>query len=148
VQAVVHTHPEHATAFASLRVPLRPLSHEACLFVPPDVPRFSETSDLIVTAALGRAVARALGPAWALLLESHGIVTAGASVAEACLRALLLDKAARVQLLAGGRERAWTSDEEALAKRERIYPPRAQANVWAYLTRQLTRRQPGRTRRA
>lgn len=135
VQSVVHTHPEHATVFSALRVPLRPVSHEACLFVPPDVPRFSETSDLIVTAALGQSVARALGAQFALLLESHGIVTAGGDVPDACLRALLLDKAARVQLLAGGREQTWTSDAEALAKRARIYSSVAQTNVWKYLVR-------------
>jgi L-fuculose-phosphate aldolase len=146
VRSVVHTHPEHATAFSALRVPLRPLSHEACLFVPPDVPRFSETSDLIVTAALGRSVAAALGAEWALLLESHGIVTAGESVADACLRALFLDKAARVQLLAGGREQTWTSDEEALRKRARIYAPAAQANVWKYLARRRNRSSKGRAR--
>lgn len=137
VQAVVHTHPQDATAFSALRVPLRPLSHEACLFVPPDVPRFGQTSDLILTAELGRAVAKTLGPGWALLLENHGIVTAGETVAEACVRALLLDRAARVQLLAGGREAVWTDDEEALAKREHIYHPRALASVWAYLVRRL-----------
>ena len=140
VQAVVHTHPEHATAFSSLRVPLRPISHEASLFVPPDVPRFSDTTDLIVDAPLGRAVAAALGDAWALLLENHGVVTAGPTVMDATLRAFFLEKAARVQLLAGGREQTWTPDGEALAKREHVYAPRGQANVWAYLTRRLTRR--------
>ena len=140
VQAVVHTHPEHATAFSSLRVPLRPISHEASLFVPPDVPRFSDTTDLIVDAPLGRAVAIALGNAWALLLENHGVVTAGPTVMDATLRAFFLEKAARVQLLAGGREQTWTSDPEALAKREHVYAARGQANVWAYLTRRLNRR--------
>jgi L-ribulose-5-phosphate 4-epimerase len=140
VQAVVHTHPEHATAFSSLRVPLRPIGHEACLFVPPDVPRFTDTTDLILTAALGRAVAAALGGTWALLLENHGVVTAGPTVLDACLRALFLEKAARVQLLAGGREQTWTEDEQALAKREHVYSPRGQANVWAYLTRRVRER--------
>ena len=143
VQAVVHTHPEHATAFSSLRVPLRPIGHEACLFVPPDVPRFTETTDLILTAALGRSVAATLGASWALLLENHGVVTAGPSVLDACLRALFLEKAARVQLLAGGREQTWTADEQALAKREHVYSARGQANVWAYLTRRLRQRSRG-----
>lgn len=137
VQAVVHTHPPHATAFSALRVPLRPVGHEGACFVPPDVPRFTETSDLILTAALGRSVATTLGAAWALLLENHGIVTAGASVAEACVRALLLDKAAMLQLLTNGRERVWTSDAEALRKREHIYHARAMASVWAYLRRRI-----------
>ena len=137
VGAVVHTHPPHANAFSALRVPLRPLSHEGSLFVPPDVPRFTETSDLIITAALGQRVAETMGAAWALFLENHGIVTAGVSVADACVRALLLDKAAWIQLLAGGRERVWTSDEEALRKRARIYRLDAMTSVLAYLARRL-----------
>ena len=139
VQAVVHTHPPYATPFSALRVPLRPVSHEACLFIPPDVPRFTETSDLILTAAMGRSVANAIGSAWALLLENHGIVTAGGNVPDACIRAVLLDKAARMQLLTAGREQVWTGDEEALRKREYIYHQRARQSVWAYLGRRLAR---------
>jgi L-ribulose-5-phosphate 4-epimerase len=137
VGAVVHTHPAHANAFSALRLPLRPLSHEGSLFVPPDVPRFSETSDLIITAELGQRVAETMGGGWALFLENHGIVTAGVGVADACIRALLLDKAAWIQLLAGGREKAWTADDEARRKRERIYHADAMTSVWAYLTRRL-----------
>ncbi len=140
VGAVVHTHPPHSNAFSALRVPLRPLSHEGSLFVPPDVPRFSETSDLIITAELGARVAETMGDAWALFLESHGIVTAGVGVADACIRALLLDKAASIQLLAGGREKVWTSDDEARRKRDRIYQADAMTSVWAYLARQLAKK--------
>ena len=139
VGAVVHTHPPHCNAFSALRVPLQPLSHEGSWFVPPDVPRFTETSDLIITAELGRRVAETMGAQWALFLESHGIVTAGADVAAATIRALLLDKAASIQLLAAGREQVWTSDAEALRKRTRIYQAGAIASVWAYLRRRLTK---------
>lgn len=135
VGAVVHTHPPHCNAFSALRVPLRPLSHEGSLFVPPDVPRFTETSDLIITAALGQRVAETMGAQWAVFLESHGIVTAGVDVAAATFRALLLDKAASIQLLAAGREQIWTSDEEALRKRARIYHAGAMTSVWLYLRR-------------
>lgn len=135
---VVHTHPVPATVFSSLGVPLRPITHEGSNFVPPDVPRFNETSDLIVTPALGRAVARALGDRPALFLVSHGIVTAGASIEEATVNAILLDKASRAQLMVpGGTPRFWTSDAEALVKRERIYNADGLAARWAYLLRIL-----------
>lgn len=141
VRAVVHTHPPSATAFSALRVPLRPVSHEACLFVPPDVPRFTVTTDLILTAELGDAVAKTVGPGWVALLENHGLVAAGETVGDACVRAVLLDKAARMQLLTAGREQAWTRDGEALRKREHIYHPRAMASIWAYLVRRLGARE-------
>jgi L-fuculose-phosphate aldolase len=37
VGAVVHTHPVAPTVFASLGVPLRPITHEGSYFTPPDV---------------------------------------------------------------------------------------------------------------
>lgn len=139
--AVVHTHPDASTAFASLGVPLRPVMHEGANFVPPDVPRFDETTDLIVTPERGRAVARTLGARPALFLVSHGIVTAGATIEEAAVHALLLDKAAAAQLrVPGGTPRHWTRDAEALVKRERIFNAANLASRWAYLLRMLARR--------
>ncbi|HWO70092.1 MAG TPA: class II aldolase/adducin family protein [Actinomycetota bacterium] len=139
VGAVVHTHAPHAVAFAALEVPLRPISHEGTLFVPPDVARFTRTGDLIVTPELGREVAEALGPRNALLLVNHGIVTVGPDVPTAVLTALLLERACRTQLLAmaAGELRRWSSDEEALAKRDRCYPAELLAQAWAYLVRRL-----------
>jgi L-fuculose-phosphate aldolase len=138
VGAVVHTHPVPATVFSSLGVPLRPIMHEGSQFTPPDVPRFTETSDLIVTPALGRAVARAIGDRPGLFLVSHGIVTAGATIEDAAVNAILLDKAARAQLMVpGGTPRLWTNDAEALVKRRRIYNAEALASRWAYLLRLL-----------
>jgi len=136
VNGVVHTHPVPATVFSSLDVPLRPILHEGTNFVPPDVPRFKETSDLIVTPALGRAVARTLSDRPALFLVNHGIVTAGESIEEATVNALLLDKIARAQLLVpGGVPKVWTSDEEALVKRKRIYNAQSLESRWAYYQR-------------
>jgi L-fuculose-phosphate aldolase len=140
VCAVVHTHPVPSVVFASLGVPLRPITHEGSNFVPPDVPRFDETTDLIVTPERGKAVARALGKGPALFLVSHGIVAVGATIEEATVNALLLDKSARAQLmLPGAFPRYWTPDDEALAKRERIYHRENLASRWAYLLRNLAR---------
>ncbi len=139
VGAVVHTHAPHAVAFAALEVPLRPISHEGTLFVPPDVARFTRTGDLIVTPELGREVAEALGPRNALLLVNHGIVTVGPDVPRAVLAALLLERACRTQLLAmaAGELRRWSSNEESLAKRERCYSPELLSQAWDYLVRRL-----------
>ncbi|MCM8745260.1 class II aldolase/adducin family protein [Thermomicrobium sp. CFH 73360] len=79
VNAVVHTHPPHALAFAALGVPLRPISHEATVFVPPDIPRFTLTGDLITTPDLGKQFAGTLGDRPAILLVHHGIVGARCS---------------------------------------------------------------------
>jgi ribulose-5-phosphate 4-epimerase/fuculose-1-phosphate aldolase len=69
---------------------------------------------------------------------SHGIVTAGATIEQATVNAILLDKAARAQLLVpGGTPHLWTNDTEALAKRKRIYAWENQAARWPYLLRRL-----------
>lgn len=139
VGAVVHSHAPHAVAFGTLDVPLRPVSHEGTLFVPPDIARFSLTGDLVTTRELGREVAGALGDRNAVLLVNHGIVTVGADVGTAVVTAILLERACRMQLLAmsAGELRRWSDDDEALAKRAHCYAPELLAQAWAYLVRRL-----------
>lgn len=139
VDAVVHTHAPWAVAFAATAQPLRPISHEGALFAPPDIARFTQTGDLIRTAALGRDLAAVVGGASAALMPHHGIVTCGADVPSAVTTAIFLDRACRSNLraLAGGGPRTWSSDEEALAKRERVYSAQL---AWDYLARRLEAR--------
>lgn len=141
VGAVVHTHAPAAVAFAALDVPLRPISHEGTLFVPPDIARFTKTGDLIVTPELGKEVAAALAERNALLLVNHGIVTAGPDVPTAVMTAILLDRACRMQLtaMAAGELRRWSDDAEALAKREHCYSPALLRQAWDYLSRRGSR---------
>jgi L-fuculose-phosphate aldolase len=138
VMAVVHTHPMYATVFGAILAELHPLMHEGSYFVPPPIPKFTRTSGLIVTAELGAAVTEVLGDHRALFLVNHGIVVVGASVEEACVGALLLDKACRTQLLAqGAGSFVWTSDAEARRKRAQIYTPQALQHMWQYYCRKL-----------
>lgn len=141
VGAVVHSHPPHAIALAAAAEPLRPVSHAGTLFVPPDVPCFDQTSDLIVTPQLGRDVAASLGDHRALLLVNHGIVVVGTSVPDAVVGAVLLEKAAHQQMLtqAFGGVKRWTGDEEALVKRGNVWSPAQRDQLWDYLVRRLPR---------
>lgn len=64
----------------------------------------------------------------------------GGSIEEACVSAILLEKAARMQLLAEQYgEIEWTSEAEALQKKQRIYHPEAFTLMWAYFLRKLMR---------
>jgi L-fuculose-phosphate aldolase len=124
-----------------LREPLRPITHEGALVVPPPL-RFTEITDLILTREQGAMVADVMGARDALLMRNHGILVAGASVQEACLRAIFLEKAAKAQLLLAGRsDYEWTSDEEAVAKVEHIYNPRLMGYFWDYHVRKLERQE-------
>lgn len=139
VGAVVHTHPEFSIALAARGSALRPVSHEATYFWPPEVPVLEEFTELVRTAAQGQAVARLLGSGRGIFLRNHGIVVAGADVAEACVGAILLERAAEIQLLAepGGKPARHTPPEEALRKREQIYRPGALRSAFEYHARRL-----------
>jgi L-fuculose-phosphate aldolase len=141
VGAVVHTHAPHAVALGATQQPLRPISHEATLFVPPDIARFTKTADLILTAELGRDVAEGLADRNALLLVNHGIVAVGPDVPAAVVTAVLLERACRMQLVAqaAGGWATWSDDEEALAKRSHCYSPEHLRQAWDYLVRRLER---------
>ena len=137
--AVVHSHPPHSIAVGATGHPLRPVSHAGTLFVPPDVPRYTRTAELIVTTEMGSDVAATLGDLDALLLVNHGIVTAGTGVRDAVIRAVLLEKAAHQQMLThafGGPQR-WSPDAEALRKRETVWSERQRVALWDYLVRRV-----------
>src|SRR3954462_10257569 len=140
VGSVVHTHAPEAVAPGATGHPLRPISHEATLFVPPPMARFTKTGDLITTAELGRDVAAALADRNALMLVNHGIVTVGPDVPTAVMTAVLLARACRIQLTAmsAGGGATWAADAEALSKRGHCYPPELLAQAWAYLVRRLS----------
>ncbi len=142
VGAVVHCHPAHAIAFAAAGEPLRPMSHEGCLFTPPDIARFTLTGDLIRTSELGRELASSLGSRNAVLLPHHGIVTVGDGPATAVMASVLLERACQLQLLAmaAGGVRSWSNDEEALAKRNRCWSASQLQAGWEYLVRQAQSR--------
>jgi ribulose-5-phosphate 4-epimerase/fuculose-1-phosphate aldolase len=136
VQAVVHTHAPHATAFSALGRPLQPVGHDGALFCD-GLPVFSETSDLIVDQSRGKAVARALADKNALMLRNHGIVTVGRTIEEATILALFLERACKAQLMVeacGGAMHVSTGGD-AMAKKGRILPQCPQ--VFDYLRRRL-----------
>jgi L-fuculose-phosphate aldolase len=136
INSVVHTHPLYSIAFAATGRELKPLSHEGTHFVPPDIPRFTRTGDLVRTVELGRALADTLGDRLGVLMPHHGITTVGRDVGEAVAAATHLERACQIALLAGP-DAQGSSDEEALQKRERS--ARHLAMAWAYLARAAER---------
>lgn len=139
VNAVVHTHPPHAVALAATGQRLRPISHAANMFVPPEVPVFAKTADLITTLELGKLLAADLGDAGAAFIVNHGIVAVGSTLERATVTAILLERACEQQILthsAGGWP-SWSDEVEGLSKRTNIYNERAVDAVWLYLQRRL-----------
>jgi L-fuculose-phosphate aldolase len=136
INSVVHTHPLYSIAFAATGWPLKALSHEGSHFVPPDIPRFTATGDLVRTPELGQLLADTLGERLGVLMPRHGITTVGRDVGEAVAAATHLERACQIALLAGP-DAEGSPDEEALKKRERSY--RHFQMAWAYLSRAVGR---------
>ena len=136
IHCVIHTHPEHAIAFSSLGKPLAAMSNDGTIFSD-GVPVFSETTDLIVDQARGKAVAACLGNSNALILRNHGIVTAGRTIEEAVFLAIKLDRACRIQLLAeaAGGPKLFVKDEDLKDKRGRTTRGDSSGNAFSYLVR-------------
>ena len=136
VKAVVHTHAIHAVVFSSLGKPLLPVSNDAAFFAG-GLPVFSETTDLIITGARGRAVAKTLGPHGALILRNHGIVTAAPSMEEAVFLALKLNQACHAQVMAemAGGPVLVGQPEEAKAKGAYASRPDIHVNTFNYVLR-------------
>jgi ribulose-5-phosphate 4-epimerase/fuculose-1-phosphate aldolase len=136
VGAVVHAHSDVVNAFASLEVPLRALSHSGLEFADPQLPRFTRTANLIRTDELGHALAETLGGAPAAFIPHHGMVTVGATAAQAVMRAVLLTRACQTHLMAlsAGGPRSWIGAE----LQDMGWPgPQVQAG-WNYLSRKLS----------
>jgi L-ribulose-5-phosphate 4-epimerase len=139
VTCVVHTHPVYSIAFAATGQPLRAVSHEGAQFTPPDVPRFTRTSDLILTRALGEEVAATMGESIVCYLVNHGIVVAGDSIAKSIVSAINLERASQVQLLASSASQTfyWTRDEEIAEKRRHTFRDEQLKSVWNYYCRRV-----------
>lgn len=140
VNVVAHTHPFHAKVLSATDAAIGPYTNDGVWFET-GVSHFKLTSDLVNTQELGQEHAAALGDREAVLLKNHGASFVGASVKEATLAGILLEKAAAVQLAlaASGIRFHHSGPEEIHQKRRTIYPPRAIDNFWAYYNRKLDR---------
>ncbi|MFV8316160.1 aldolase [Mycobacterium sp. 23] len=137
---IVHTHPFHVAALSMLGVPLivshmdtTPL-YDDCAFLAewPGVPVGNEEGEIITAA---------LGDKKAVLLAHHGHVVAGASVEEACSLAVLIERAAKLQLaaMAAGTVKALPEELAREAHDWTLTPSRSRANFAYYARRALAR---------
>ncbi|OUS67975.1 aldolase [Pseudoalteromonas sp. A601] len=99
VNCIIHTHPTHIAALSMLEVPLTISQMDTCglyndcSFVAnwPGVPVGNEE---------GMLISKALGDNRAVFLAHHGQLVIGKTIEEACNLAILIERAAKLQLLA------------------------------------------------
>ncbi|MDQ7828616.1 MAG: class II aldolase/adducin family protein [Armatimonadota bacterium] len=119
VGAICRIHGPAASVLSVIGVPVRPLHYLGTILGGPAA--VYPGGGLVTTPRLGQQVARALRGGTAVLLRGNGQVVVGRTLREACVRAIYLEEAARVQLAAMlvGRPRFYSSREV-----------RAYAQVW------------------
>lgn len=138
VNAVVHSHAPASVAVSCIEADLEPLCHEAIRWMPAP-PRFTETSDLIDSPELGRAVADRMGANPGVLLRNHGMVVGAGDVRSAVIMAVFLERACRTQLavMATGSPYRGASGADVESRREKMNVPRQFDALWAYFARRL-----------
>lgn len=99
VNCIIHTHPLHAASLSMLEVPLE-ISHMDNCPLYGDVAFLKDWPGVPVGNEEGEIISAALGDKRAILLSHHGQLSTGASIEEACVIAQLIERAAKLQLLA------------------------------------------------
>ena len=119
VRAVVHNHSPSVIPFGVTGAPLRPLYHMSA-FLWPGVPVFEirsaggpATDMLVRDAALGQALARALGAGPVALMRGHGAVVVGGGLPEVVFRSVYTEVNARLQAMALGGNITYLDPDEA-----------------------------------
>lgn len=99
VVAAAHTHTQWGTPFAAERRLLGAISQEACAFHG-DHSLFDDEEVQVLGVDGGKRIASALGENMAVILANHGLLTTGASVAEAVGAFVMMERVCEAHLKA------------------------------------------------
>lgn len=143
VNSIVHTHPPYISALSVVGEPLavvhmdHTMFHDDCAYLPewPGVPIGDEEGEII---------SNAIGDKRTILLAHHGQLCACATVEEAAVLSLFIERAARLQLLAmaAGTIRDLDPDPARQAHDYRLKPKPLGA-TFHYFARQVLRSEAG-----
>lgn len=99
VNCIIHTHPTYVAALSMLEVPLIISQMDTCALYN-DCTFVSDWPGVPVGNEEGILISKALGDNRAVFLAHHGQLVTGKSIEEACNLAILIERAAKLQLLA------------------------------------------------
>ncbi|WNO07593.1 aldolase [Teredinibacter sp. KSP-S5-2] len=142
VNCIIHTHPTHVAALSMLRVPLTIAQMDTCALFQ-DCAFLNEWPGVPVGNEEGMIISKALGSKRAVLLAHHGQLVVGKTIEEACNLAILIERAARLQLLAmsAGQIQPLPMELAAEAHDWVSTPKRNQVN-FSYYARQALKNHP------
>ncbi len=99
VTAAVHTHSIYGKSWSSLGRLLDPITQDSCAFYQDHV-LYENYRGVILERSEGEEIARVLGKNKAAILQNHGLLTVGASIAEAAWWYVAMERSCQAQLLA------------------------------------------------
>jgi L-fuculose-phosphate aldolase len=97
VNVIGHSHAYYSVLFSAAEQELAALNHEGANLLG-NLAHFRETAGLINTVALGQSLAQSLGKMSVVLMKNHGITFVGASVEEATLYGIFIERACKAQI--------------------------------------------------
>ena len=118
INAACHTHSPYGKAYSAFGQPLEMINQDACTFYNNQCV-YTDFGGVAIEKEEGEAIAKAVGPHnRCVILQNHGLLTAGQTVDEAGYFYTLMERSCQVQLLAdaaaaGGKEKKIIGDEEA-----------------------------------
>ena len=142
VNAIIHTHPPHISALSMIGVPLAAAHMDTTLFYE-DCAWLPEWPGTPIGDEEGRIISEAIGDKRSILLAHHGQLCACATIEEAAVMSLFIERAARLQLLAMSAGKIRPIDPE-LAREAHDYrlKERAIGATFFYYARRALRADP------
>jgi L-fuculose-phosphate aldolase len=99
VQSIMHTHPPHVSALSMIGVPLKAAHMDTSMFYE-DCAYLDHWPGPPIGDEEGEIISKAIGDKRSILLAHHGQLCACATVEEAAVLSLFIERTARLQLLA------------------------------------------------
>jgi L-fuculose-phosphate aldolase len=139
VRSIVHTHAPYVSALSMIGVPLAVAHMDTSLFHD-DCAWLSEWPGTPIGDEEGRIISEAIGDKRSILLAHHGQLAACSTVEEATVRAVFIERSARLQLMAMSAGTIQRVDP-ALAQEAHDYrlKPKAIAATFFYYARRVLR---------
>jgi ribulose-5-phosphate 4-epimerase/fuculose-1-phosphate aldolase len=140
VHCAAHTHSLAGSAFSALNILLEPLDQVCCSFFE-DHAVYSEYDGVVLDMDQTIGIVEALGDTRALILSNHGLLTCAATVEQAVIDMIDLDRscALNLQAMATGRPLRRVPPEAARQARELQRQPKRWAFQWPNLLMELNR---------
>lgn len=119
VVSAAHAHSPYGKAWSSLGRLLEPINQDVCSFYD-DHALFDEFTGVVLESGEGERIAKTLGPAKAIILQNHGLLSVGRTVDEAAWWFIKMERSCQSQILAESAGKPILIDPDVAAQTRRL----------------------------